>query len=128
MTPHPAVAHTHGKGRKDGKEKQSRSGRCVMRGVQKGLRNTAYQGLRSNWCGWCGINSLELVIDSVQRFKQELGVPCGRPAPELFVLVGIRVGAGGEEGRTPRSRDMTAHGSLIAAPAAGGPVIPRLRA
>ena len=74
------------------------------------------------------INSLELVIDSVQRFKQELGVPCGHPAPELFVLVGIRAGAGGEEGRTPRSRDTTARGSLIAAPAAGDPVIPRLRA
>lgn len=73
------------------------------------------------------INSLELVIDSVQRFKQELGVPCGRLAPELFVLVGVRAGAGGEEG-TPRSRDMTACGSLIATPAAGGPVIPWLRA
>lgn len=92
-----------------------------MRGVQKGARNTAYQGLGSNQAG-VAINSLELVI---ARFKglDESSVSPGCPAPELFVLVGMGAGAGGEEGGHREAGTLWSR-SLIAEPVAGGPVIP----
>ena len=134
MTSPPAPRqHTHGRGRKDGKGKQSRAGKCAMRGVQKGPRNTAYQRLGSNWCGWCGCKYHRPLtawswLSALFKGLKESSASSVASQLQNCLCLWAWGGSRGQEGTMLRSRDTTARRSLIASPAAGGPVIPRLSA
>lgn len=114
-----------GKRRKSGKEKQGRAelGRCATRGYWKGPRHASYHNSGvmdvAGVAAWATGHEQPRAgswLGSVQRFRQQLQRPPWLPSARAVCAHRRRGGSGG-------GRDTIALRSLIAAPAAGGPVL-----